>query len=628
MSCSVSEPNDAHETTTLDASRFAQLESENAALRSHNQLLRESINEAQRSYARLQQVYTRTLEQLQLARRRIFLAQAERAPVSAEAQLAFDTLLGEVKRIEAALDAAEAATESAGSEPSDPKPPSGKPKPKPKGRRNLDDDHSDLPVIPVVITNPELEGRVERIGFDYTYKLAYERGGMRRIEIATAKYDQIKPSSCANGTSSQPSDPDAAAESAKNESNEESSAVTADRTEDAKKALARFVKASMPPELFRRALLAPSLIAHLLSQKYMMGVPFHRLEKQWLLQGVSLDRGTMCRYAEDAGATLSALVEAMRAEAFQTAFCLSTDATGISIQPEPIADGRRQPCRKGYFFVTLADRDSIFFDYQERHTSAAVSAMFRGFTGYIQADAHAVYNTLFRPRAPVLPGVVEAPAPPPTEVACWSHSRRKFWEAAVCKHTVGLEGLRRINALFAIDETLKDVPPAKKRARRDLLLRPHIDAFFAWLHEQRARPRERGLVLSALGYAANHEQAFRRFLDDGRLHMTNNASERALRPIALGRNAWLFVGSDDHAHATANLFSLIASCKLHGIDPEVYFKDIIHLMPQWPRDRYLELTPKYWAQTRARLDPAQLEVEIGWVTIPPPLAAQEQAAAS
>lgn len=111
----------------------------------------------------------------------------------------------------------------------------------------------------------------------------------------------------------------------------------------------------------------------------------------------------------------------------------------------------------------------------------------------------------------------------------------------------------------------------------------------------------------------------------GYLQASHNASERELRAIATGRKAWLFMGSDDHATAAANLFSLIASCRLHGLDAEGYLADVIRVMPYWPRDRYLELAPKHWAGTRARLDPKELELPIGHITLPPP--AEQQPAA-
>ena len=108
-----------------------------------------------------------------------------------------------------------------------------------------------------------------------------------------------------------------------------------------------------------------------------------------------------------------------------------------------------------------------------------------------------------------------------------------------------------------------------------------------------------------------------RFLDDGRLAMTNNRTELALRSVATGRKAWLFSGSDDHAQAAANLMTLVASAKLHRLDPEAYLRDMIRVLAFWPTDRMLELAPKHWAATRARLDAAQLAVEIGELTAPP-----------
>jgi len=111
-----------------------------------------------------------------------------------------------------------------------------------------------------------------------------------------------------------------------------------------------------------------------------------------------------------------------------------------------------------------------------------------------------------------------------------------------------------------------------------------------------------------------------RFLDDGRLRPDNNASERELRQIAVGRKAWLFVGSDDHAASAGNLLSLIASARLHRLDPEEYLRDVFRVLPHWPKDRYLELAPKYWPATRARLDARQFAAEFGPLTIPEPIA--------
>ncbi|MDY7229299.1 IS66 family transposase, partial [Hyalangium rubrum] len=174
-----------------------------------------------------------------------------------------------------------------------------------------------------------------------------------------------------------------------------------------------------------------------------------------------------------------------------------------------------------------------------------------------------------------------------------------------------------------------DTPQTIHRLR-NAHLRPHLEAFFRWAEEEYSQVRdERGLVRSALGYAVRQKEALMRVLDDGRLVLDNNRSERALRTIAVGRKAWLFVGSDGHAQSAGNILSLVASARLHGLDPEAYLRDLFRVLAHWPRERYLELAPRYWASTRARLDSQQLAAELGPLTVPPPLSpTPEQEAAA
>jgi transposase len=148
-------------------------------------------------------------------------------------------------------------------------------------------------------------------------------------------------------------------------------------------------------------------------------------------------------------------------------------------------------------------------------------------------------------------------------------------------------------------------------------LRPHVDSFFAWVSEQRSLYRDqRGYTRTALEYANNQREVLTRFFDDGRLVFTNNGAERALKTVALGRKAWLFCGSDDHAKSTAALYSIIASARLHGLEPGEYLRCLIRLVPLWPADRMLELSPLFWNRTRARLDETQLLAEFGLLDIP------------
>ena len=144
-----------------------------------------------------------------------------------------------------------------------------------------------------------------------------------------------------------------------------------------------------------------------------------------------------------------------------------------------------------------------------------------------------------------------------------------------------------------------------------------MDAFFAWVEQQRPTfSDQRGLVRTALEYAHNHTHALYRFFDDGRLVLSNNWAERAIKPVATGRKAWLFCGSDDHAKSTATLFSIVGSARLHGIEPEEYLRCLIRLVPLWPPERMLELSPLFWNRTRERLDPVALASEALPIAVP------------
>ena len=580
-----------------DDERFVAMASEVASLRGDNASLRGELEKAQDALANLRVRYHQLLEELHLLKRRLFVAKAERLDDIADAQLAFDKLLAETQAIKKVLDAAapsDEPKEAASPAPSD-KPRERTRNTAPTGRRDLS--KCDLPEIRVELSDPQLEGKAERIGVEETSRVAFERGGYRRLIVARVVYKEPEPSPPPRTEG--PTD----------------GRIPAAPTEPSY----RFITAPMPKEIMARGMLAPSMIAHVLAIKYVLGVPFYRYEQQCAHEGFALDRGTMCRYSEHVGATLGCIVEAARKEAIATAFCLSTDATGVAIQPIPLPDGTHQPCRKGHFFVTLADKDHVFFDFQPKHTSLAVWQMFKGFSGYVQADAHAIYDALFKGIPP--DGADDKPGecgPPPIEVGCFSHARRKYWEAAVCKHPLGLQGVRLIDAIFDADRKLAKLAPAQRKAQRDRTVRPLVDAFFTWARAEHEKRPERGLVATALGYSIRHEKALRRFLDDGRLRMDNNSAERELKVIAVGRRAWLFYGSDDHAGAAGNTLSLIASCKLHRLDPELYLTEIIRILPYWPRDRYLELAPKYWAATRARLSPDELKLPLGPITVPPP----------
>jgi len=449
----------------------------------------------------LRKAYRQLMEQFELLRRRIFIAKAERVD-STQLELEFektkkklDALVVQLGNNAATIDDAAPSSDQPdgpGSRPSG-KPPA-KAKTAGKGRRNLAD-RDDLPQRRIEIRDTELEkSGGSFIGWEVSYKLGYQRPQAVRVVLARAKY---KTPTADAEPSSLPDDATV--------SEQDGERVT-------------IITAPLTPLLIRRGLLAPSMLAHVIVQKFRFGLPFFRQEEQFEADGIELDRGTMARSTEDIGACVGAIVQACVNDARKNAFCLSTDATGVAIRPEPLPDGRRQPCRKGHFFVVLAHKKHIFFEFQPKHTGAAVCEMFRGFCGYIQADAHAIYDALFRGDA------VDDGATPPIEVACWRHARRRLWEAAVSGFAAGREGILRVRKLYELDQAWSKLPPTARLQKRQAVLTPLVDEFFAWAHAQNdLSSQERGLVTKALGYVIRQELALRRFLDDGRLRMDKRA---------------------------------------------------------------------------------------------------------
>src|SRR4051812_29067237 len=260
--------------------------------------------------------------ELELLRRRLFVAKAERVN-TAQLELEFAAKLAELDRL---CGTPGPAPEGEVSDGDGPKGPSKGAKKKPTGRRDLR--KAPLEEERIEIADPLFEqlvneGKAERIGHEESCKLAWKRGGLRRLVVARVKYRAV----------------DAQGE-------------------------ATIETAPMPPESFARSMAAPSLLAHILVEKYCDGLPLNRIEDRFERDGVSIDRGTMCRWVEDAGATAGAtVIAAAREEAMRTAFCIATDATGVAVQPIPTQDKRRQACRRGHYFVLIADKDHVFFEY-------------------------------------------------------------------------------------------------------------------------------------------------------------------------------------------------------------------------------------------------------------------------
>ena len=213
-----------------------------------------------------------------------------------------------------------------------------------------------------------------------------------------------------------------------------------------------------------------------------------------------------------------------------------------------------------------------------------------GYAGILQADAYAGFNDLYDPRRK--PG-------PIIEAACWSHGRRKLFVLAdVAKSPLAIEAVSRIDAIFEVERELNGRPAAQRLLERRLRVAPLVFALEHWMRGERGKLSRHAEVAKAMDYMLKRWEAFTRFLDDGRICLSNNAAERALRGIALGRKAWLFAGSDRGGERAAAMYSLIVSAKLNDIDPRAWLADVLARIGDHPASRLEELLPWQWPRAR------------------------------
>ncbi|KYG01806.1 transposase [Sorangium cellulosum] len=353
--------------------------------------------------------------------------------------------------------------------------------------------------------------------------------------------------------------------------------------------------ADIPDSPIPRCLAGPGLLAHVLVSKYADHLPLHRQEKIFERWGLHLSRSTLCGWVAACADKLAPLVGAMANDALN-AHCIAIDATGVLVQA-------KDKCRRGHFWVLVADRDHVLFRYTPHHNQDGPKAFLRGYKGYVQADASNVYEKLFRTEQV-------------TEVGCWAHARRKFFEAMTSDPQRATAAIGFIHKLYAIDKATKELPPSRRTEQRRMAAEPVLAAFRVWLETEDLLVLPRSPIAGAIGYALNQWTALTRFLEDGRLRLDNNRSELELRREAVGRKNWLFVGSKDGADWNATIVSLIASCALHGIEPWAYLRDVLILLRTWPPERVIELAPKSWKQTLEHADARQRLAASPWPRAP------------
>src|SRR5712692_4292807 len=345
-----------------------------------------------------------------------------------------------------------------------------------------------------------------------------------------------------------------------------------------------------PSHPIARGRAGPGLLAHILFAKYGLHLPLHRQSTTYAREGIDLDVSTLADWVGAAAATLMPLVLLIRAHVFAAERIHADDTTVPVLAKGKTRTGRLWTYVRDDWPFGGPDPPAAVFFYSPDRGGAHPEQHLAGYAGLMQADAYAGFNRLYE---------ASRRGGPITEASCWAHARRKFFDLArINKAPIAIEAVERIDALFAIEREINGKPPPERMRVRNEHSRPLVLALETWLRAQRRKLSANNEIAKAIQYSLNRWTALTRFLDDGRLCMSNNAAERRLRPVAVGRHNWTFAGSDDGGRRAAAIYTLIESCKLNDVDPQAWLADILARLPDHPAKRIDELVPWNWKRAR------------------------------
>jgi transposase len=346
------------------------------------------------------------------------------------------------------------------------------------------------------------------------------------------------------------------------------------------------VQSPMPSLPIERGLPGPGLLAHILVSKYCDHQPLYRQSGIYARDGVDLDRAIMAAWVGKVTALAAPLVEAA-ANHVMAADKLHADDT-----PVPVLAPGTGKTKTGRLWVYLRDErpyggrapPAVVYRYSPDRKGEHPRAHLAHFHGFLQADGYSGFGPLYAT-------AIGQPASV-TEVACWAHVRRYFYDIHVASNApIATEALQRIAQLFDVERAAMGRSPEQRRLLRQRLARPVIDDLAAFLDASLATISGRGDLAKAIRYARSRWIALTRYLDDGTLEISNNAAERAIRPLALGRKNYLFAGSDAGGERAAAAYTLIETAKLNELDPEVYLREVLGRIADHPINRIGNLLP-------------------------------------
>jgi transposase len=339
----------------------------------------------------------------------------------------------------------------------------------------------------------------------------------------------------------------------------------------------------------------PALLAHVLVGKYADHCPLYRQSGIYARAGVELDRSTLADWVGQCAALLAPLAEAITRHV-KAGITLHADDT-----PVPVLDPGRQKTKTGRLWTLVRDErpwgsaipPAVSYLYSPDRKSEHAQKLLEGCSGFLHADGYAGFERLYT----VDPLTGQAKL---AEVACFAHARRKFFEVhASTASPLALEALERIGRLFAIEAEIKGKDPAKRHAARQQRSLPLLDDLRSFLERALSQISKKSSLAAAIRYTLTRWNALGRYTEDGRLEISNNAAERAIKPLALGRKNWLFAGSDAGGKRAATIYTILQTAALNGLDPEAYLRDVLASIADHPINQIERLLPWTWAARQA-----------------------------
>lgn len=360
------------------------------------------------------------------------------------------------------------------------------------------------------------------------------------------------------------------------------------------------VQAPRPPQPIEKGNAGPGLVAYVLTSKYADHLPLYRQEQILARHGLKISRSTLCGWVLQSAWLLEALVRVMRTEILRSAV-VQADETTVKVQVG------KSPTHTSYLWVYLGDPDHPYtvYDYRRTRGRDGPHKWLAGYRGFLQSDAYQGYNDT---------GVADDVV----HLGCHAHARRKFYDARSTAPAEAVHALEVWRKLYAIEDRAREFSPEERHALRQAESKPILEELKSWLEEKQGQVLPKSPIGQAIGYALSQWERLQVYLSDGRLSIDNNAAERAMRPVAVGRKNWLFAGSDRGGEALAVVASLVESAKRAGVDPQAYLTDVLTRLPGMCHKDVGQLLPDRWKKERElaaapRPEPAgepQLQVAI------------------